>query len=327
MKSRFIAQAGMAIAAACFTVFGASVQAQQYPSSPIRLVVPFAAGGTSDTVGRILAEKLNNRFKVAVVVDNRPGAGGNIGSDIVSHAAPDGYTMLLGTVATHGINASLYKKLSFDPVKDFAPVSLVASTPSVLMINPSVPVDSVPELIAYAKAHPGQLNFGSSGNGSSHHLAGELFNSLAGTQITHIPYRGTAAAQVDLISGQIQVLFDTLPSAMPHVKAGKLKALAVTSAKRDPSLPNLPTIAETGLAGYEVGSWYGVLLPAGTPPAIVDKVSTAIAEIVRMPEVSAKLLAQGATPVGGTPQEFAAHIRRELDKWAVVIENSGARID
>ncbi len=327
MKSRFIAQAGMAIAAACFTVFGASVQAQQYPSSPIRLVVPFAAGGTSDTVGRILAEKLNNRFKVAVVVDNRPGAGGNIGSDIVSHAAPDGYTMLLGTVATHGINASLYKKLSFDPVKDFAPVSLVASTPSVLMINPSVPVDSVPELIAYAKAHPGQLNFGSSGNGSSHHLAGELFNSLAGTQITHIPYRGTAAAQVDLISGQIQVLFDTLPSAMPHVKAGKLKALAVTSAKRDPSLPNLPTIAETGLAGYEVGSWYGVLLPAGTPPAIVDKVSTAIAEIVRMPEVSAKLLAQGATPVGGTPQEFAAHIRRELDKWAVVIKNSGARID
>ncbi|SHH65530.1 Bug family tripartite tricarboxylate transporter substrate binding protein [Pollutimonas bauzanensis] len=327
MKSRFIAQAGMAIAAACFTVSGASVQAQQYPSSPIRLVVPFAAGGTSDTVGRILAEKLNNRFKVAVVVDNRPGAGGNIGSDIVSHAAPDGYTMLLGTVATHGINASLYKKLSFDPVKDFAPVSLVASTPSVLMINPSVPVDSVPELIAYAKAHPGQLNFGSSGNGSSHHLAGELFNSLAGTQITHIPYRGTAAAQVDLISGQIQVLFDTLPSAMPHVKAGKLKALAVTSAKRDPSLPNLPTIAETGLAGYEVGSWYGVLLPAGTPPAIVDKVSTAIAEIVRMPEVSAKLLAQGATPVGGTPQEFAAHIRRELDKWAVVIKNSGARID
>jgi len=303
------------------------VYAEDYPVRPIRIVVPFAAGGTSDLVTRIVGQALGAELKTAVVIDNRPGAGGNIGSELVAQAAPDGYTLLMGTVATHGINASLYKKLPFDPVKDFAPVSLVASTPSVLEVNPSLPIHSVQELIAYAKAHPGKLNFGSAGNGSSHHLAGELFKSMTGVQMTHVPYRGTAAAVTDTVGGQVQVIFDTLPSAMPFVKSGQLRPLAVTSAKRDPSLPDLPTLDESGLSGYEVGSWYGLLAPAHTPPDIVQKLSALVAQIVRRPDIQQKLSAQGATPVGDTPDEFAAHIQKELKKWAPVVKASGAQVD
>jgi tripartite-type tricarboxylate transporter receptor subunit TctC len=304
-----------------------AAHADDFPTHPIRIVVPFAAGGTSDLVTRIVGQALGTELKVAVIVDNRPGAGGNIGSELVARAAPDGYTLLMGTVATHGINATLYKKMPFDPVKDFAPVSLVASTPSVLEVNPSLPVKSVQELIAYAKSNPGKLYFGSAGNGSSHHLAGELFDTMAGVKMTHVPYRGTAAANTDIIAGQIQVIFDTLPSAMPFVKSGQLRALAVSSLQRDPSLPNLPTLAESGLPGYEVGSWYGLLAPAGTPSAIVDKISRLVADIVRRPEIKKKLLEQGATPVGDTPTEFATHIAIELKKWAPVVRASGAQVD
>lgn len=270
---------------------------------------------------------MSQQLNVPVVVENKAGAGGNIGSEIVARADADGYTMLMGTVATHGINASLYKSIPFDPVKDFKPITLIASTPSVLLVNPSVPASSVKQLIDYAKANPGKLNFGSSGNGSSHHLAGELFNSMAGTEMKHIPYRGTAAAQTDLIGGQIQVLFDTLPAAMPHVKGGKVKALAVSSPQRDPALPDLPSIAEAGVSGYEVGSWYGLLFPAGTSDEIVNRMSTVVTNIIKTPEVSDRLSALGATPVASTAPEFASHITKEQAKWAAVIQQAGARVD
>ena len=314
---------------ACFSILMpvTSAGADAYPAKPIRLVVPFAAAGTSDVISRIMGQRLAERWNVAVVVENRAGAGGNIGSEVVAQSAPDGYTMLLGTVATHGINASLYKKLSFDPVRDFAPISLLASTPSVLMVNAALPVHSVQELIAYARANPGKLYFGSSGNGSSHHLAGELFNSMAGVKITHVPYRGTAAAQTDLMAGQIQVIFDTLPSAMPFIKSDKLRALAVTSTQRDPALPDLPTISEAGLPGYEVGSWYGLLFPAGVDPEIVKRANEEVVAVVRSPEVTQKFLELGATPVASTPEAFADFIRKELEKWAPVIKASGAIVD
>jgi tripartite-type tricarboxylate transporter receptor subunit TctC len=327
MTPAFLARFGMASTIAFGALTVGVARADDYPSHPIRIVVPFAAGGTSDLVTRILGQALGTALKVAVVVDNRPGAGGNIGSDLVAHAAPDGYTLLMGTVATHGINATLYKKMPFDPVEDFAPISLVASTPSVLEVNPSLPVKSVQDLIDYAKANPGKLYFGSAGNGSSHHLAGELFDSMAGVKMTHVPYRGTAAAVTDTIAGQVQVIFDTLPSAMPFVKSGQLRAIAVTSSRRDPALPNLPTLAESGLPGYEVGSWYGLLAPAGTPPAVVEKISKLVAQLVRRPDIKQKLLEQGATPVGDTPAEFAAHIASELKKWAPVVRASGAQVD
>lgn len=308
-------------------LIGVSAGAQTYPSQSIRLLVPFAAAGTSDLVSRIVANELANLWSVPVVVENRAGAGGNVGTEVIAKAAPDGYSLLMGTVATHAINSSLYGSLPFDHIKDFSPVSLVASTPSVLEVNLALPVNSVQELIAYAKNNPGKLNFGSAGNGSSHHLAGELFNTLAGTKMVHVPYRGTAAALTDVVGGQIQLVFDTLPSSMSFIKANKLKVLAVTSAQRDPALPDVPTIAESGVPNYEVGSWYGLLVPAGTPKPIVDKLGQAIAQIVRIPEVRAKLLALGATPVGNTPQEFVAHIRKETDKWSTVIKSSGAKVD
>jgi tripartite-type tricarboxylate transporter receptor subunit TctC len=327
MKLASFARRGLTMAIALGTLATGAAQADSYPSHPIRIIVPFAAGGTSDLVTRIVGQALGTELKVAVIIDNRPGAGGNIGSDLVAHAAPDGYTLLMGTVATHGINATLYKKMPFDPVNDFAPISLVASTPSVLEVNPSLPVKSVQDLIAYAKENPGKLYFGSAGNGSSHHLAGELFDTMASVKMTHVPYRGTAAAVTDTIAGQVQVIFDTLPSAMPFVKSGQLRALAVTSAQRDPSLPNLPTLAESGLPGYEVGSWYGLLAPAGTPPAAVDKISKLVAQIVRRPDIRQKLIEQGATPVGDTPAEFATHIASELKKWAPIVKASGAQVD
>jgi tripartite-type tricarboxylate transporter receptor subunit TctC len=327
MKLGPLTRLGLATTIALGALATGAAQASDYPSHAIRIIVPFAAGGTSDLVTRIVGQALGTELKVAVVVDNRPGAGGNIGSELVSQAAPDGYTLLMGTVATHGINATLYKKMPFDPVKDFAPISLVASTPSVLEVNPSLPVKSVQDLIAYAKANPGKLYFSSAGNGSSHHLAGELFDTMAGVKMTHVPYRGTAAAVTDTIAGQVQVIFDTLPSAMPFVKSGQLRALGVTSSRRDPSLPNLPTMAESGLTGYEVGSWYGLLAPAGTPPAIVDKISKLVAQIVNRPDIKQKLIEQGATPVGDTPAEFAEHISSELKKWAPVVRASGAQVD
>ena len=314
-------------ATAGLMLFASAISAQSFPTKPVRVVVPFAAGGTTDIVTRILAQRLTESWGQQLIVDNRAGAGGNIGSEIIATSPPDGYSILMATVATHGINASLYKKIPYDPIKDFAPITLVASTPSVLMLNPSVAANSVKELISLAKAKPGQLNFGSPGNGSSHHLAGELFDSMAGVRMTHIPYKGTAAALIDLMAGQIQLTFDTLPSAMPYVKAKKLKALAVTSAKRTKSLSELPTVSEAGVAGYEVTSWYGALAPAGTPAEIVKKLNADFVRTINIPQVTEKMIEAGADPVANTPEQFAAFIRSELRKWAKVVQDSGARVD
>jgi len=301
--------------------------AQAYPAKPIRIVVPFPPGGATDILARAVAQKLTDAWGQAVVVDNRPGAGGNIGSEIVAKAAPDGYTLEMGTVGTHAINASLYAKMPYDHVKDFAPVILVAGVPNVLVVNPSLPVSSVQELIAYAKANPGKLNFASSGNGTSIHLAGELFKVMAGVQMTHIPYKGSAPALQDLIGGQVQLMFDNLPPSLPHIKAGKLRALAVTSATRSSALPDTPTIAESGLPGFEASSWFGVLAPAGTPPAIIARLNAEIAAWLASAEAKEKMLALGANIGGGSPEDFARHIAAETAKWQKVVKASGAKVD
>jgi tripartite-type tricarboxylate transporter receptor subunit TctC len=301
--------------------------AANYPTKPVRLVVPFPAGGTTDILARAVAQKLSEAWGQQVIVDNRPGAGGNIGSDLVAKSKPDGYTLLMGTVGTHAINPSLYKNMPYDHVKDFVPVILVAGVPNVLVVNPSLPVHSVPELIAYAKANPGKLNFASSGNGTSIHLSGELFKAMTGVEMTHVPYKGSAPALTDLIGGQVQLMFDNLPSSLPFIKAGKLRALAVTSGARAAALPDLPTLAESGLPGFEASSWFGVLAPAGTPRDIVAKLNGAIAGWLASPEAKEKLLAQGAIAAGGAPEDFARHIGAETSKWAKVVKASGAHID
>jgi tripartite-type tricarboxylate transporter receptor subunit TctC len=318
-----------AAALTLFALTGTSegAPAQTYPDKPIRLVVPFPAGGTTDILARAVGQKLGEHLGQQVVVDNKPGAGGNIGSDIVAKSAPDGYTLVMGTVGTHAINASLYKKMPYDHIKDFVPVSLVALVPNILVVHPSVPANSVKELIAYAKANPGKLNFASSGNGTSIHLSGELFKTTAGVEMTHVPYKGSAPAVTDLLGGQVQLMFDNMPSALPHVKAGKLKALGVTTAKRFPAAPDIPAIAEAGVPGYEASSWFGVLAPAGTPKEIVNKLSSEIAKILQTPEIKERLLSQGAEPVGNTPDQFAAFIKAETAKWAKVVKESGATVD
>ena len=305
----------------------ADAQSPPYPTRPIRLVVPFPAGGTTDILARSVAQKLTEAWGQPVVVDNRPGAAGNIGAELVAKSPADGYTLLMGTVGTHAINASLYAKMPYDHVKDFVPVILVAGVPNVLVVNPAVPANSVQELIVYAKANPGKLNFASSGSGTSIHLAGELFKVSAGVQMTHIPYKGSSPALQDLIGGQVKLMFDNLPSALPQIKGGKLRALAVTSSTRAAVLPDVPTVAESGLPGFEASSWFGVLAPAGTPPAIVTRINAEVAKWLASPEARDKLLSQGANAVGGTPEDFARHIQVETAKWAKVVKESGAKVD
>ena len=319
----------LAAVAACLLLAGipSAIAQSAYPAKPVRLVVPFPPGGTTDILARAVAQKLSEAWGQQVVVDNHPGAGGNIGSDIVAKAAPDGYTLLMGTVGTHAINPSLYAKMPYNHVKDFAPVILVAGVPNVLVVNPSVPAQSVQELIAYAKANPGKLNFASSGNGTSIHLSGELFKTMTGTQMTHVPYKGSAPALTDLVGGQVQLMFDNLPSSLAFIKAGKLRALAVTSAARSTALPDVPTLAESGLPGFEASSWFGVLAPAGTPHDIVSKLNGAIAAWLASPEARDNLAAQGAIAAGGSPDAFARHIDAETAKWAKVVKASGAHID
>ena len=299
-----------------------------WPTRPIRLIVPFPPGGTTDIVGRAAAAEFTKAWGQQVVVENRPGAGGNIGSEMVAKSPPDGYTLLVGTVGTHGINPALYGKLPFDPVKDFAPVTLVASVPNVLVVNPSVPANTVKELIALAKSRPGKLNYASSGNGTSIHLSAELFKAQTQTFITHIPYRGSTPALTDLMAGQVDLMFDNLPSALPHIRAGKLRALGVTTRQPSPALPGVPTIAEAGaLSQYEAASWFGLLAPAATPRDIVAKQQQAIAAAMRAGDMRERLASQGAEPVGNTPDEFVRHIEAEIAKWARVVKVSGAKID
>ena len=301
--------------------------AQAYPSKPIRFVVPYPAGGPLDTVARLLAQKISGSVGQPVVVDNKPGAGGNIGADIVAKSPADGYTILMGAVATHAINPTLYASIPYDPVRDFAPITQVASTPNVLVVNPGVPAASVAEFIAYAKANPGKLNFGSGSTGSAGHLAGELFKAMAGVEMTHVPYKGAAPAMNDLIGGQVQLMFDNLASSLGQVRAGKVRALAVTTAKRTPLAPELPTIAEAGLPSFDISTWFGVFAPAGTPREALDRLHAQFTLGLAAPDVREKMQNLGAEPVGSTPQEFAAYIRAEADKYARVIKASGAKAD
>ncbi len=318
-----------AVAAAAIATFAALAPAQTaFPTKPIRIVVPFPAGGATDILARAVAQKLTETTGQSVVVDNRPGAGGNIGAELVAKSPPDGYTLLMGTVGTHAINPSLYPKMPYDHVKDFAPVILVAGVPNVLVVNPSLPVNSVQELIAYGKANPGKLNFASSGAGTSIHLSGELFKTMTGVQMTHVPYKGSSPALTDLIGGQVQLMFDNLPPSLPHIKAGKLRALAVTSAQRALALPDVPTVAEAGLPGFEASSWFGLLAPAGTPKDAIAKINGEVAKWLATPEAKEKLASQGAIVAPGlAPEDFAQHIAAETAKWQKVVKDSGAKVE
>ena len=320
---------------AALGLFAAPTLAQStWPTKPVRIVVPFAAGGTTDILARAMAPELSKAFGQQFIVDNRAGAGGNIGTDIVAKASNDGYTLLMGTVGTHGINRALYAKLPFDPIKDFSPVTLVAAVPNVMEMNAdkarTMGIRNVTDFIKYAKAHPGQLNMASSGSGTSIHLAGELFKSMTGTFMTHIPYRGSAPALLDMVGGNADVMFDNLPSSMQQIKGGKLLALAVTSSKRSTALPDVPTVEEAGgptLKGFEASSWFGLLAPTGTPPEIVNRIQQEVAKSLGTPAVKEKMLAQGAVPSGNSPAEFADLIAREHTKWAKVVKDSGAKVD
>jgi len=305
----------------------AAAGADVYPSKPIRFVVAFPPGGGTDLVARTIAPRLAERLAQQVVVDNRPGAGGNLGTEIVAKSAPDGYTMLMGSVGPLAINASLFARMPFDPLKDLAPVTLAASTPNVLVVHPSLPVTTVRDLIALAKARPGAINFASSGQGTPAQLAGELFNSMAGVKMVHVPYKGSAPALADLLGGQVQVMFSTLPPALPHVTAGRLRALAVASLRRSPAAPGLPTLDETALPGFEATTWHGVMVPAGTSNAVVAKLHHDIVAVLRMPDVAERLSSQGAEAIGSSPEEFGSYIRSETAKWAKVVRQSGAKTE
>ena len=298
-----------------------------YPSKPVRLVVPFTPGGSTDILARAVGQKLSESWGQPVVVDNRPGAGGIIGMETVAKAAPDGYTLVMGHIGTLAANPALYKTLPYDPVKDFAPVTLIARVPNVLVVGPAVPSRSVAELIALAKAKPGKLDYGSGGNGSAAHLATEYFKLKAGVDLQHIPYKGTAPALQDLLGGQIALMITGLPPVLPHVKAGKLRILGVASAQRLRQFPEIPTIAESGVPGFEATQWYGILAPAATPKEIVAKLNREFVKALRDPAVGEKLAGEGADPVGDTPGEFAAFIASEIDLWGKVIRATGAKAE
>jgi tripartite-type tricarboxylate transporter receptor subunit TctC len=317
-------------AAGLFTalcVVGDGAHAQTYPTKSIRLIVPFPPGGPADILSRAIGQKLTDSWGQQVVVDNRAGAGGTIGSDLAAKGAPDGYTLLMGFVGTHAINPSLYSSLPYDVVKSYEPVSLVATATIILVLHPSLPAKSVKELIAVAKSKPGELTFGSPGNGTPQHLAGELFNTMAGVKMTHVPFKGAVPAINDLLGGRISLIFSSAPPALPHVATGKLRALAVTSGKRSSVSPDLPTVAESGLPGFEVINWYGVLAPARTPKSIVDKLNAEITQIMKMPDVRERLSTVGIEALSSTPAQFAAFIKEETAKWAKVVKFSGARLD
>jgi tripartite-type tricarboxylate transporter receptor subunit TctC len=316
--------------------FGGVHAQSQFPNKPIRYVIPFPPGGATDNIARPLAAELGALVKWNIVIDNKPGAGANIGAELVAKAPADGYTWLMGSVGTHGINQPLYTqgggKLPFDPIKDFAPVTLVAEFGNVLVVNPDWAkrnnINSVNDLIRYARANPGKVNMASSGNGTSIHMAGELFKSMTKTYMVHLPYRGSPPAVADLIAGNVDIMFDNIPSSINFIKAGRLKALAVTSAKRSPALPDLPTVAEAAnLPGYEATSWFGILVPANTPPDLVKLINTEAVRAINSPAVRERYAAMGAEPVGNTPEQFANFIKSEIAKWTRVVKESGAIVD
>jgi len=304
----------------------AAAQASDFPNKAIRLIVPFPPGGATDAAARLVATKMSEQWGQPVLVDNRAGAGGNVGSDLVAKSPADGYTLVMGVTGSHAINTSLYSKMPYDPVADFVAISQVAVVPNVLVVHPSVPARNLAELVALAKKEPGKLNYASLGNGTAAHLGMEMLKTEAGVDISHTPYKGSAPAVSDLLGGQVQMMVDGLPSALPHVKAGKLRAIALTSLRRSPSLPDLPTIAET-YPGFYADAWSGLFAPKGTPPPVVDKLSTEVQRILKLPDVREKLAALGAEPVGSTQAEFTAHVKREIDKWAKVVKTSGAKVD
>lgn len=301
--------------------------AQSWPARPIQLVVPQSPGGGADILARDIAAKLQPRLGQSVVVENRPGAGGIIGTDFVARAAPDGYTFVMGAISTHGINPGLYKKLSYDARKDFVPVVLVATAPLLVVTHPGVPAGSVQELVALAKSQPGQLTFGSAGAGNSTHLAGELFKSLSGADMLHVPFKGATPAEVGLIGGQVSVMFSSIMTALPHSREGRMKALAVTSAERSSIAPELPTVAEAGLDGFDVNPWYGVFAPAGTPPEVVARMHREISEILGEDAIRKRFATLGAEPGAMTQPAFADFVDQEIDKWAKVVEESGSAIE
>ncbi len=300
--------------------------AQAYPTKAIRIIVPFPAGGTSDILSRAIGQKLTEQWKQPVIVDNRPGASANIGAELLVKSPPDGYTLFCASTI-HTINPSLYSKLAYDPVRDFAPITLIAATSQVLAVHPSVPVKTVKEFIAYAKKHPGELNYSSAGNGSQPHLTAEMFKARTGINIVHVPYKGAPPAMSDLLAGHVALTFATSPSAVPHVKSGKLRALGVSTAKRIAALPDVPTIDEAGVPGFEASGANGLVGPAGMPPEVVAKLNAAVVRIVREPAMSKFLSEQGADPWTTTPAEYAAYIKSEVAKWAKAVKDSGARID
>ena len=298
-----------------------------YPSKSIRLIVPFAAGGPTDTLARTLAERLSEQLGQRVAVENKTGAGGNIGTDLVAKAPPDGYTILISTNGPLAGNLSLFNHLPYDPRTDFAPITIFTYLPNMLAVHPSIPANTVSELIAFLKAHPDQYSFGSGGNGTSSHFSGELFKSMTGVKMNHIPYKGDGASMIDVLGGQIPIVFASVLAGMRYTDSGKIKALAVTSKDRVPALPNVPSMAEAGLAGYDLAAWYGIMLPAGTPQPIVNKLNAVIVKIIHTPDFKAKIEAMGGIPVGSTPEEVTEVIKRDVPKWAKLVKESGAKVD
>ena len=309
------------------TWIASAVAQSAYPSKPLRLVSPFPPGGVVDTVSRVVAQKLSESLGQPVVVENKVGAGGNIAAEFVSKAPPDGYTLLMGSIATHAINLSLYSRMPYDAERDFLPVSLAATNTNLVVVNPSFPAGSIAELIVYAKANPGKLNYGTAGAGTAQHLAGELFKTTAGIDMVHVPYKGAAPAINDLLAGQIPLMFVDISISLPHVRAGRLRALAVTAGKRIPQLPEVPTVADSGLPGFEVNAWFGVFVPAGTPREIVNRLNADMVRGLAAPEVRERLVALGVEPVTNTPEQFAAFVKSEITKWGRIVRISGAKAD
>lgn len=322
MKSLLRTAAVLSLATLALTT-----SAQSYPTRPIRVLIPFTAGSAADIIARAMEPQLREKLGQSLVIDNRGGAGGNIAAEMTAKSAPDGYTLMMGTIGTHAINYSLYSKLPYHPIRDFTPIALVGDSPNVLVINPKVPANSIQELIALAKAHPGQLNYGSSGAGTSVHLSAELFSTMAGIKMVHVPFKGATEALTALLGGQLDLMFASLSSSIPLIKQGRLKAFAVTGAQRSPSIPELPTISEAALPGYAAAAWYGLVGPAGIPRPIVATLSNASLATIAMPEVKDRLFASGVEVRPGNDQEFAKLIASEMQKWAKVVKDSGAKVE